>query len=156
MKWVSRQLLGLGGILAYFLSPIAKTSPSLTIPIPTFSPILSLDVGSFILIGDRDSLADTLNEPIELLTNTRDNTVKGRVANGSILKVTRKFYKSEETWLELEVCSTKKRLTTDRELIYYLQPKDVGWIQEVTIENSLDIINLLEENIEQVDGCAID
>ncbi|MCL2933690.1 MAG: protein phosphatase 2C domain-containing protein [Trichodesmium sp. MAG_R03] len=155
-------LLGLGGILAYFLSSRGKTQPRVP-TITTFSPILSLnvnvgslDVGSFILIGDRDSLNDTFNESIELLTNTRDNTVQGRVANGSILKVTKKFYKSEETWLELKVCSTKKRLTTDLEFIYYLQPKDVGWIQQVTIENSLDIINLLEVNLEQVDECAID
>ncbi|MCL2924066.1 MAG: protein phosphatase 2C domain-containing protein [Trichodesmium sp. MAG_R04] len=154
--------LGLSGILTYLLSPIAgqlsepsRTEDSLPI-IPTLSPILSLDVGAFILIGDMDSLTDTLNEPIELLTSTEDNTVKGRVADGSILKVTRKIYNSEETWLELKVCSTKKGLTNDLGFIYYLQPKDVGWIQKVIIKNRPDIINIFEVNIEPVDGCAID
>lgn len=164
-------LLGLAGILAYFLRPIIEPppppppdisdnqdvkdieKPNLPTITPTFSPSLSLDVGSFILISGSDSATDPLNEPIELLTSTRDNTVKGRVANGSILKVTRKLDRPEETWLELEVCSTTKSLTTDPELIYYLQPKDVGWVQQVKIESSLDIINLFEVNIEKLDGC---
>ncbi len=166
-------LLGLGGILAYFLSPIATDlikikeptkkisdnqmvkkieKPSLSAT-PTFSPTLSFDVGSFILISGSDSPTDTLNEPIELLTNTRDNTVKGRVANGSILKVTRKLYQPEETWLELEICSTTKSSSIDPEFIYYLQPKDVGWIQQVKIDSRLDIINLFEVNPEQLEGC---
>ncbi|WP_293136896.1 protein phosphatase 2C domain-containing protein [Okeania sp. SIO3I5] len=169
-------LLGLGGILAYFLSPIAgeiikppTTEPPTTkiadnrdvkeieqsnLPItPTFSPSLSLDVGSFILISSSDSPSEALNEPIELLTSTKDNTVKGRVASGSILKVTRKFYQPEETWLELEVCSTTKSLTTDPEFIYYLQPKDLGWIQKVKIESNLYIINMFDVNLEKLDGC---
>ncbi len=168
-------LLGLGGILAYFLSPIATDLIEIPEPTkkisdhqivkkiekptvsatPTFSPTLSLDVGSFILISGNDSPTDTLNEPIELLTSTRDNTVKGRVANGSILKVTRKFYQPEETWLELEVCSTTKSSSIDPEFIYYLQPKDIGWIKQVKIDSRLDIINLFEVNPEQLDGCVI-
>ena len=119
-------LLGLGGILVYFLSPIVNKlvdkliEPPSSLPrTPGFSPILSLDVGSFILISGSN---DTLNQSIELLTNTRDNTVKGRVANGTILKVLRKLSRPEEIWLELEVCSTKKILTTDQGFIHYLQP----------------------------------
>ncbi|MGD1806686.1 protein phosphatase 2C domain-containing protein [Dapis sp. BLCC M126] len=169
-------LLGLGGILAYFLSPIATDLIEITEPTnnisdnqivkkiekpslsatPTFSPTLSLDVGSFILISASDSPTETLNEPIELLTSTRDNTVKGRVANGSILKITRKFYQPEEIWLELEVCSTTKSSSIDPEFIYYLQPKDVGWIEQVKIDSHLDIINLFEVNKEQLDGCVMD
>ena len=158
--------LGLGGMLTYFLSSRAGQSledqkkeqkKDSSLPtIPTLSPILSLDIGALILIGDSDSLTETLNESIELLNNTRDNTVKGRVADGSILKVTRKIYKLEETWLELEVCSTKKGLTSNLEFIYYLQPKDVGWIQKVTIENRPNLINIFKVNLEQVDGCPID
>ena len=139
-------LLGLGGILVYFLSPIVNKlvdkliEPPSSLPrTPGFSPILSLDVGSFILITGSN---DTLNESIELLTNTRDNTVKGRVANGTILRVIGKLPRPEEIWLELEVCSTKKILTTDQEFIHYLQPKDIGWIQEFKIGNSLDIVIL--------------
>ena len=152
-------LLGLGGILVYFLSPIVNKlvdkfiEPPSSLPrTPGFSPILSLDVGSFILISGSN---DTLNESIELLTNTRDNTVKGRVANGTILKVIRKLSRPEEIWLELEVCSTKKILTTDQGFIHYLQPKDIGWIQQVKIGNSLDIINPFEESLKQVDWSGL-
>ncbi|MGD1714154.1 protein phosphatase 2C domain-containing protein [Hydrocoleum sp. CS-953] len=167
-------LLGLGGILAYFLSPIVTDlffetpaptkkisdneivkkieQPSLSAN-PTFSPTLSFDVGSFILISGSDSPTNTLNKPIELLTSSRDNTVKGRVANGSILKVTRKINRPEETWLELEVCSITKSSSIDQEFIYYLQPKDVGWIQQIKIDSRLDIINLSEVNPEQLDEC---
>ncbi|MEM1172790.1 MAG: protein phosphatase 2C domain-containing protein [Cyanobacteria bacterium P01_H01_bin.35] len=166
-------LLGLGGILAYFLSPIATdlieiTAATKKIPdnqivkkieqpslsaTPTFSPTLSLDVGSFILIIGSESPTDTLNEPIELLTSTIDNTIKGRVANGSILKVTRKLYQPDETWLELKVCSTTESSSIDPEFISYLQPKDIGWIQQVKIDSHLDIINLFEVNQEQLNGC---
>jgi Serine/threonine protein phosphatase len=152
-------LLGLGGILVYFLSPIVNKlvdkliEPPSSLPrTPGFSPILSLDVGSFILISGSN---DTLNQSIELLTNTRDNTVKGRVANGTILKVLRKLSRPEEIWLELEVCSTKKILTTDQGFIHYLQPKDIGWIQQVKIGNSLDIINPFEESLKQVDWSGL-
>ena len=169
-------LLGLSGILAYFLSPIAidlieitaptknisdnenkaekkiEETPSLSAT-PTFSPSLSFDVGSFILIGSSDSPTQRLNEPIELLTSTRDNIVKGRVANGSVLKVTRKFNRPEEIWLELEVCSTTKSSSIEPEFIDYLQPKEIGWIQQVKIESRLDIINLFEVNQEQLDEC---
>ena len=152
-------LLGLGGILVHFLSPIVDKlvdkfiEPPSSLPrTPGFSPILSLDVGSFILISGSN---DTLNESIELLTNTRDNTVKGRVANGTILKVIRKLSRPEEIWLELEVCSTKKILTTDQGFIHYLQPKDIGWIQQVKIGNSLDIINSFEESLKQVDWSGL-
>ena len=152
-------LLGLGGILVYFLSPIVNKlvdkliEPPSSLPrTPGFSPILSLDVGSFILISGSN---DTLNQSIELLTNTRDNTVKGRVANGTILKVLRKLSRPEEIWLELEVCSTKKILTTDQGFIHYLQPKDIGWIQQVKIGNSLDIINSFEESLKQVDWSGL-
>ena len=152
-------LLGLGGILVHFLSPIVDKlvdkfiEPASSLPrTPGFSPILSLDVGSFILISGSN---DTLNQSIELLTNTRDNTVKGRVANGTILKVLRKLSRPEEIWLELEVCSTKKILTTDQGFIHYLQPKDIGWIQQVKIGNSLDIINPFEESLKQVDWSGL-
>lgn len=165
-------LLGLGGILAYFLSPIGseliepstkKISDNQTLQetenttkLPEISksePTLSFDVNSFILISNSDSTTETLNEPIELLTNTRENYVQGVVSEGTILKVIRKISQSEETWLELEVCSTTKSSTIDQELIYYLQPKDIGWIQQARIESRLDIINLSDINIEKLDGC---
>ena len=168
--------IGLALILAYFLIPIAsdlievtpptknisnndnkaekkiEETPSLSAT-PTFSPTLSFDVGSFILISSSDSPTQTLNEPIELLTSTRDNIVKGRVANGSILRVRRKLNLPEETWLELEVCSTTKSSSIDQEFIYYLQPKYVGWIQQIKIDSRVDIINLSEVNPEQLGGC---
>ncbi len=166
-------LLGLGGILAYFLSPIGNElielstnnisdnkvvketeKPSLT-ETSKFYPTLSLDVGSFLLISASESPTEKLNKRVELLTSTRDN-VKGVVAKGSILKVTRKIFQPEETWLELEVCSTTKSSTIDPEFIYYLQPKDVGWIQQAKIESRLDIINLFEMSTEQLNGCIVD
>ena len=77
------------------------------------------------------------------------------MANGTILKVLRKLSRPEEIWLELEVCSTKKILTTDQGFIHYLQPKDIGWIQQVKIGNSLDIINPFEESLKQVDWSGL-
>ncbi|MGK7921496.1 MAG: protein phosphatase 2C domain-containing protein [Trichodesmium sp.] len=165
-------LLGLGGILAYFLSPIGKEliEPSTTkiadnqvleetesltkkTENSTPEPTLSFDVNSYILISNSDSTTETLNKPIELLTNTRENYVQGVVSQGTILKVIRKISESEETWLELEVCSSTKSSTTNQEFIYYLQPKDVGWIQQTKIESRLDIVNLFDITREKLDGC---
>lgn len=168
-------LLALGGILAYFLSPLAKelTQPldgkspkSNTFaaktkkpnpqPASIFSPTLSLDIGSFILISHGDHSREILHEEIELLNNTTNKIVKGKVGNGSILKVTRKLNQSEETWLELQVCSTVTPSNIDPEFSnFFLQPKDKGWIQQFKIESSLDII-ILERNSEKLDGCVVD
>ncbi len=130
-------LLGLGGILAYLLSPLVKdVIESLSPPknkiiqkekpsqlaLETFSPTLSLDVGSFILIDSSDR--------IELLTSTINRTVKGVVTKGSILKVTKKLYQSEEIWLELKVCSVKTFSNLDLDFYTLLQPQDVGWIEQ--------------------------
>lgn len=163
-------LLVLGGILAYFLSPLAKEftqpldvkSPNSNTfatntekpsqqPNSIFSPSLSLDIGSFIQISHSDLSREGLDEPIKLLNNTTNKKVIGIVSNGSILQVTRKLNKSEESWLELKVCSTANSSNTDPELSnVLLQPKDKGWIQQVKIESSLDVI-ILERNSEKLD-----
>ncbi|WP_202224387.1 PP2C family serine/threonine-protein phosphatase [Okeania sp. KiyG1] len=161
-------LLVLGGILAYFLSPLAKVLPkppkNSTFPENTekpskqpnsiFSPALSLDIGSFIWINHSANSPKSLYEPIELLDSTANKTVKGTVGNGSILKVTRKLNQSQETWLELEVvCSTETPSSIDPEFSnIFLQPKDKGWIQQAKIESSLDVV-ILERNSEKLDGC---
>ncbi|MEB3339794.1 protein phosphatase 2C domain-containing protein [Okeania sp.] len=178
-------LLGLGGVLVFLLSPIVKDlieviAPRQNIsdnvenrkekpdflpsPTSTSSKSLSLDVNSFILIGDRNSSANklNLNKPIKLRTNTRGNIIKGIVSQGSILKVTRKIIQSEEAWLELEVCSVTESLNSEQEVIDYLQPKDRGWIQKLNIESRLDIVNYFDGNSEQYGNseqlgeCAID
>ncbi|WP_293087501.1 protein phosphatase 2C domain-containing protein [Okeania sp. SIO3B5] len=172
-------LLVLGGILAYFLSPLAKelTPPwpvkspnSSTVaantekpsqqPNPTSSPSLSLDIGSFILINHSDRSQEKLHEPIELLDNTTNKKVIGIVSNGSILqvtrKVTRKSNQSEETWLELQVfCLTETPSNIEPELSNVLQPKEKGWIEQAKIESNLDVI-ILERNSEKLDGCVED
>ncbi|NER03804.1 MAG: serine/threonine protein phosphatase [Okeania sp. SIO3C4] len=165
-------LLALAGILAYFLSPLAKEltepldvkSPNSNTfatntekpsqqPNSIFSPSLSLDIGSFILISHSDRSPESLHEPIELFNNTTNKTVKGTVGNGSILKVTRKLNKSEESWLELQVCSTVTPSNIDPEFSnVLLQPKDKGWIQQAKIESNLDVI-ILEKNSETLDEC---
>lgn len=160
-------LLGLGAMLAYFLSPLVTVPIESNIPIriedssenytvkqkmniPTtpkkVDPILSLDVGSFILVSDS-------KEPIELLTTSNSNIIKGVVKNGSILKITRKSYQQEETWLELKVCSTITSPASDSEIATSLQPEDIGWMQQAKIESRSDIVNLFNVNPEQLDGC---
>ncbi|NEP85989.1 MAG: SpoIIE family protein phosphatase [Okeania sp. SIO2C2] len=169
-------LLVLGGILAYFLSPLAKelTPPwpvkspnSSTVaantekpsqqPNPTSSPSLSLDIGSLILINHSDRSQEKSQEPIELLNNRTNKKVKGIVSNGSILEVTRKLNQPEETWLELQVvCSTETPSNIDPEFSnVLLQPKDKGWIEQAKIESSSDVI-ILEKNSEKLDGCVED
>ncbi|NES67738.1 MAG: hypothetical protein F6K24_22100 [Okeania sp. SIO2D1] len=166
-------LLVLGGILAYFLSPLAKeltqpldvkspksntfaanTEKPSQQPNSIFSPSLSLDIDSFILINHGDHSPERLHEPIKLLNNTKNKTVKGIVSDGSILQVTRKLNQSEENWLELQVvCSTETPSNIDSEFSnVLLQPKDKGWIQKVKIESNLDVI-ILERNSEKLDGC---
>ncbi|MDY7008174.1 MAG: protein phosphatase 2C domain-containing protein [Cyanobacteriota bacterium] len=162
-------LLALGGILAYFLIPLAldvkppkppksnnfapKTEKSSPQPNSIFSPSLSLDIGSFILISHSDRSPESLHEPIELLNSTTNKAVKGTVGNGSILQVTRKLNQSEETWLELQVCSTETPSNIDPDFSnVLLQPKDRGWIQQAKIESSLDVI-ILEKNSEKLDEC---
>ncbi|MGB3508549.1 MAG: protein phosphatase 2C domain-containing protein [Microcoleaceae cyanobacterium] len=141
-------LLGLGGMLAYFLSPLGS---DLITPVREDSqaaPTLSLNVGSFILISDS-------REPIKLLTDTNSKVVKGVLRNGSILKVTRKLYQPEETWLELKVCSITTSSAGDSEIFTALQPKDIGWMQQAEIESRLDIVNLFDINLEKLDGCIV-
>ncbi|NEO57290.1 MAG: serine/threonine protein kinase [Okeania sp. SIO3B5] len=166
-------LVLVGGILGYFLSPLAKeltqplavkspnsstvaanTEKSSQQPNSIFSPSLSLDIGSFILINHGDYSHEKLHGPIELLNNTTNKKVKGIISNGSILQVTRKLNKSEETWFELQVvCSTETPSNIDPEFSnVLLQPKDKGWIQEVKIESNLDVM-ILEKNSEKLDGC---
>ncbi|NEP75913.1 MAG: SpoIIE family protein phosphatase [Okeania sp. SIO2G4] len=174
-------LLVLGGILAYFLSPLVKgltEQKKITQPLDVsspknntfagntknpsqqtnsiFSPSLSLDIGSFILISHGGHDRESLHEPIELLNNTTNKTVKGTVGDGSILQVTRKLNQSEENWLELQVCATETPSNIDLEFSnFLLQPKDKGWIQQAKIESSSDVI-ILEKNSEKLDGCVED
>ncbi len=156
-------LLGLGAILAYFLSPLGSdlvallgedSSENNTVqqnvdipPNPTVYPTLSLDVGSFILISE-------MKEPIELLVSNNSNIIKGVANNGIILKVTRKLYEQETTWLELEVCSTTPSENSESEFSTLLQPGDIGWIEQSKIESRLDIINLSKKP-EKLDGCIV-
>ncbi|WP_293057498.1 hypothetical protein [Okeania sp. SIO2B3] len=156
--WILGGLVLVGGILAYFLSPLAKElvqpldvkSPK---PNSIFSPNLSLDIGSFILINHSANSPERLHEPIELLNNTTDKKVKGIVSNGSILQVTMRLNKSEESWLKLQVvCSTESSSNIDQKSNVLLQLQDKGWIQKIKIESNSDVI-ILDKNSEKLDLC---